>query len=281
MEKVGVMGGGIMGSGIAQVALQSGYHVVLYDNAENALRKGIQGIEKNLARLVEKEKLTTQQTDEIFFRLAYSTDMSALKECDAVIEAIAENIDIKREVLYKLGKICKPETIFATNTSSLSITEMGSFSGRAEQFVGMHFFNPVPIMKLIEIVRGAKTSQATLKTAQELAKRFGHETIEVKEAPLFAVNRILVPMLNEAIFVLGEGIASKEDIDKGMKLGTNQPIGPLALADMVGLDTLLAVVNSLYNETKDSKYRPAPLLVKMVRAGMFGRKNGEGFYTYK
>lgn len=281
INKIGVIGSGIMGSGIAQVAVQSGFSVLFYDINEKNIEKGVACIKGNLDRMVEKGKRTREEADSILLGLSTTTNLSDMSDRDVVFEVVFERMDVKKELFEKLKDICKPEAIFISNTSGLSITEMASASGRDDRFVGMHFFNPVPVMKLVEIIKGYYTSEETMQTAMELASAIGKDPIQVKEAPLFAVNRILIPMLNEAAFVLQEGIASKEDIDKGMVLGTNMPIGPLALADLIGLDTLLMVMETLYNETKDSKYRPAPIYTQLVRAGRYGRKNGKGFYDYK
>lgn len=280
MQKIAVIGAGIMGNGIAQVAAEGDYEVVLYDVSSEGLEKGISRIEKTLKRNVEKEKISQQRADEIQKKIQYTTSIEELKDSDLVIEAIIEQIEPKKKLLAELDKICKPSTIFASNTSGLSITEMASSVERSGQVIGMHFFNPVPVMQLVEIIRGEQTSDETFETAHEVARQFNKVAISVKEAPLFAVNRILTPMINEAIFVLSEGIASAEDIDKGMMLGASHPIGPLALTDLIGLDTMLFVSETLYEETNDSKYRPAPLLKKYVRAGKLGRKTGEGFFKY-
>lgn len=281
MKTIAVVGAGTMGNGIAQVAAETGYEVILYDVNEEGLNKGIERIEKNLKKNVEKEKIDEQTAKDIRARIRPTLQMKDLKDVDIVIEAIIEKIEPKKELFGQLDQICKDETIFASNTSGISITEMAASVKRSSQFIGMHFFNPVPVMKLVEVIRGEQTSDETFQKAHALVEEFNKEAISVEDAPLFAVNRILVPMLNEAIFVLGEGIASAEDIDKGMKLGANHPIGPLALSDLIGLDTLLFVMETLYQETNDSKYRPAPLLKKYVRAGYLGRKTGKGFFTYE
>lgn len=280
IKTVGVLGAGLMGSGIAQVAAESGYLVVLRDIDKQFVDRGLKSIAKNLNRDVEKGRRTREEADAVRGRLTGTTQMEALAGCDFVIEAAVEKIDLKKVIFKELGEICKPGVMLATNTSGLSITEIAAGSGRPQRVIGMHFFNPVPVMKLVELIKGAETDRETVDTAAALVESFGKEAIFVQEAPLFAVNRILVPMLNEAMFVLMEGVASAEDIDKGMRLGANHPIGPLALSDLVGLDTLLFVMETLHQETGDSKYRPCPLLRKMVRAGHLGRKSGRGFYTY-
>ena len=269
-----------MGSGIAQVAAESGYQVVLRDIDNQFIERGLKSISKNLNRDVEKGRRTRENAEVVLKRLVGTTEIETLTHCDFVIEAVVEKMDLKKAIFKELGVICKPGVILATNTSGLSITEIAASCNRPSQVVGMHFFNPVPLMKLVELIKGAETAQETLDTAAAMVDSFGKEPIFVQEAPLFTVNRILVPMLNEAMFVLMEGISSAEDIDKGMRLGANHPIGPLALSDLVGLDTLLFVMETLYQETGDSKYRPCPLLRKLVRAGHFGRKSGRGFYTY-
>lgn len=280
VRTIGVIGAGTMGAGIAQVALVAGYNVMLVDIKEEFVDKGSKYIQKNIQRLVEKQKMTSEQADSNLARLGKHVDLSALSEADMVFEVIVENMSIKKELYKQLDGICKPDTILCSNTSGLSITEMGSFTNRPDRVVGTHFFNPVPVMKLVEIIKGYDTSDETYEIAKSICESFGKTAITVKEAPLFAVNRILVPMINEAIIVLGEGIATAEDIDTGMKLGANHPIGPLALADLIGLDVLLMVTDTLYNETQDSKYRSATLLRKLVRAGHYGRKTGQGFYKY-
>lgn len=280
IKTVGVIGAGLMGSGIAQVAAMSGYQVVLRDIDQQYVDRGLKGIAKNLNRDVEKGRRTREAAEAILGRLTGTTEMETLAGCDFVIEAAVEKMDLKKGIFRELGAICKPGVMLATNTSGLSITEIAASSGRPSRVVGMHFFNPVPVMKLVELIKGAETDQETMDTAAALVDSFGKEAILVQEAPLFAVNRILVPMLNEAMFVLMEGVSSAEDIDKGMMLGANHPIGPLALSDLVGLDTLLFVMETLHQETGDSKYRPCPLLRKLVRAGHLGRKSGRGFYKY-
>lgn len=280
IKTIGVLGAGQMGSGIAQVAAQSGYQVVLRDIAAQYVDKGLQTIKKNLSRDVEKGRRTREDADSIFGRLTGVTELQALAGCDFVIEAVVENMDLKKTIFRELSAVCKPGVMLASNTSGLSVTEIAASSDRPSKVIGMHFFNPVPVMKLVELIKGAATDQETVDTAAALVTSLGKEAIFVQEAPLFAVNRILVPMLNEAMFVLMEGIASAEDIDKGMRLGANHPIGPLALSDLIGLDTMLFVTETLYQETGDSKYRPCPLLRKLVRAGHLGRKTGRGFYTY-
>ncbi|MCL6612328.1 MAG: 3-hydroxybutyryl-CoA dehydrogenase [Peptococcaceae bacterium] len=280
IKTVGVIGAGIMGSGIAQVAARAGFGVVMRDIEDAFVSRGLNTIRKNIDREVQKNRLTREEADAVLGRIRGTTDMGGLSGCDLVIEAAVEKMELKKNIYRELDRICRPGVIFASNTSGLSITEMAAVTGRPAKFIGMHFFNPVPVMRLVELIRGAETDDETLETARDLVKKLGKESIMVNEAPLFAVNRILVPMLNEAMFVLMEGVASAEDIDRGMMLGANHPIGPLALSDMIGLDTLLMVMETLYNETGDSKYRPCPLLRKKVRAGHLGRKTGRGFYDY-
>lgn len=280
IKTIGVIGAGIMGSGIAQVAAQAGYNVIIRDVDQKFINKGMTIIKNNLEKDKNKGRRTEKEVESLWSNLSGTVDMSDLASCDFVIEAAVEKMSIKKEIYKELDDVCGPEAIFATNTSGLSITEIAAATSRPDKVIGMHFFNPVPVMKLVELVKGAETDSATVEAAAALAQNFGKEVIYVEEAPLFAVNRILVPMLNEAMFVLMEGIASAEDIDKGMRLGANHPIGPLALADLIGLDTLLLVMETLYSETGDSKYRPCPLLRKLVRAGHLGRKSGRGFYNY-
>lgn len=278
--KIGVIGSGTMGNGIAQVMADVGYDVVLCDVNKEALERAAKTINTNVGRLYKKQGKELAEATKVLARIDFTTELSSLKDADVVIEAIIEKMDVKKKVFKELDALCEDKTIFASNTSGLSITELGASTDRADRVVGMHFFNPVPVMKLVEVIRGSDTSDDTYEVIIELVRSIGKESISIVDAPLFVVNRILVPFINEAIFVLGEGIASVEDIDKGMMLGANHPIGPLALADMVGLDTLLFVAETLLEETGDSKYRVPPLLRKHVRAGHLGRKSGRGFYQY-
>lgn len=280
MKKVMVLGAGTMGAGIAQVVAQAGYAVVMRDVEMRFVDKGLAAIGKNLAKMVEKDKLTPAGKAEIEGRIQGCADLAEGKDADLVIEAVSENMDLKKKVYQELDTIVQPDAILASNTSSLSITALGAATKRPGQVVGMHFFNPVPVMKLVEVTKGAGTTEATFCAAYEFAQKVGKTPVKVEEAPGFAVNRVLVPMINEAVYLLAEGVASAQDIDTAMKLGANHPIGPLALADMIGLDVCLAVMEVLYTEFSDSKYRPCPLLKKMVRAGYLGRKTGRGFFVY-
>ncbi|WP_027717860.1 3-hydroxybutyryl-CoA dehydrogenase [Desulfovirgula thermocuniculi] len=279
VKTIAVVGAGTMGAGIAQVAAAAGFKVILSDVAPEIVEKALSRIRESLERLAAKGKLRGS-VEEVLGRIETVTGYSGMEGVDLVIEAIVEDIEKKKALFKELDQICRPEAVFCSNTSGLSITEMASATRRPDKVIGTHFFNPVPVMQLVEVIRGEETSDETYSLAVKVCEKMGKTVITVKEAPLFVVNRILVPMINEAIFVLQEGIASAEDIDKGMKLGANHPIGPLALADLIGLDVLLMVMETLYRETGDSKYRPAPLLRKMVRAGHLGRKTGRGFYRY-
>ena len=280
INSVGIIGAGTMGNGIAQACAVVGLKVTMVDINDAAVAKGIATVSGSLDRLIKKDKLTAEQKAAALALIQGSTSYDALKGCDIVIEAATENQALKIKILQLLDETLPAETLVATNTSSISITQLAAVTKRAERFIGMHFFNPVPMMALVEIIRGLQTSDATHDAVKDLALRLGKSPITVKNAPGFVVNRILVPMINEAFFVLAEGLASPEDIDAGMKLGCNQPIGPLALADMVGLDVCLAVMEVYLKEFGDSKYRPCPLLKEMVAAGRLGRKTGRGVYSY-
>ncbi|HKP58003.1 MAG TPA: 3-hydroxybutyryl-CoA dehydrogenase [Polyangiales bacterium] len=281
MKTFGVIGAGQMGSGIAQVAASSGLSVVLIDAKRDLADKAKAGIASHLAKQVEKGKLPRAEADAAVERIAPSGDLAALSQADFVVEAAPESQGVKEKIFAELDKITPPGTVLASNTSSISITALAAATKRPTQVIGMHFMNPVPAMKLVEIIRGLQTSDAAYDTTRQLAESLGKATVLAKEAPGFIVNRILIPMLNEAIFVLEHGLASIDDIDAAMKLGTNQPMGPLQLADLIGLDTVLAICECLHGELGDDKYRPAPLLRRYVAAGWLGRKAGQGFYKYR
>lgn len=280
MKTLGVIGAGTMGNGIAQVAMRAGYQVVMRDVTEEALRRGLAAIEKNLQREVEKERLSSAEKPEILARLRTVTEWDALAEAELIVEAVTENFDIKREVFQMLDRVARPEAILASNTSSIPITKLGAATKRSERVIGMHFMNPVPVMKLVEVIRGAATSDETYNQVLNLAEQLGKVALGCEDYPGFVSNRILMPMINEAIFTLHEGVATRESIDGIMKLGMNHPMGPLTLADFIGLDVCLAIMNVLYEGFGDSKYRPCPLLVRYVDAGWLGRKSGRGFYEY-
>ena len=281
IKKICVLGAGLMGAGIAQTAAQAGFDVSIRDMEDRFVENGMASIKNNLDRAVSKGKMEKDEAQKVMGRIKGTIDLKeAACDADMVIEAIIEVMEVKKQVYKELDTICKKETILASNTSGLSITEMASVTQRAGQVIGMHFFNPVPVMRLVELIKGFSTSDETLDIAKAYVEKIKKTAIEVQEAPGFAVNRILCPMINEAIFVLAEGIASAKDIDDGMMLGANHPIGPLALADMVGLDTILFVLDGFHKELGEDKYRPATLLRKMVRAGHLGRKSGKGFYDY-
>ncbi len=280
ISTVGIVGAGTMGNGIAQACAVSGIHVVMVDIAQAAVDKGVATVGKSLDRLLQKEKITEADKAAALGRIKGSTNYDDLKGAQLVIEAATENHELKNKILKQLDGLLAPEVIIATNTSSISITQLAAVTSRPDRFVGMHFFNPVPMMALVEIIRGLQTSDATHDAVKDLAVRLGKSPITVKNAPGFVVNRILVPMINEAFFVLAEGLATPEDIDTGMRLGCNHPIGPLALADMIGLDVCLAVMEVYVDQFNDSKYRPCPLLREYVAAGRLGRKTGMGVYSY-
>jgi 3-hydroxybutyryl-CoA dehydrogenase len=277
---IGIVGAGLMGSGIAQVCAAAGIGVALYDISESAVQRGLAGIAANLERQVGKQKISAAEAAAIVARIRGATEMAELGGCDFLIEAATEHLATKQDILRRLDGVARPGSIIATNTSSVSITKLAACLADPARLVGMHFFNPVPVMALVEVIRGIQTSDATAAATRALAERIGKTAISARNAPGFVVNRVLVPMINEAVFVLQEGLASAEEIDAGMRLGANHPIGPLALADLIGLDTLLAVMEVFYRDFNDSKYRPAPLLREMVDAGYFGRKSRQGFYRY-
>ncbi len=278
--KICVLGAGTMGAGIAQAFAAKGYEVVMRDIKDEFVDRGLSSINKNLSKLVAKEKITEEQKEDILSRLSGTTEIQYAADCDLVVEAAVENMQIKKQIFAELDEVCGENTILATNTSSLSITEVASATKRPDKVIGMHFFNPAPVMKLVEVIKGMATSEETFATVKEIAENIGKKPVEVAEAPGFVVNRILIPMINEAFGIMAEGIASAEDIDQSMMLGANHPMGPLALGDLIGLDICLAIMDVLYKETGDTKYRAHSLMRKYVRAGWLGRKTGRGVYQY-
>lgn len=280
VKTVGVYGAGLMGRGIAQVALEGGYDVVLYNHRTPTLEKGVAGIQKGFDRKIAKGKITEEKKAEMLGRLKATTDLNDLANVDIVFEAMIEDMELKKDAFAKLAPIVKPEAIFVSNTSSLSITELATASLRPEKFLGMHFFSPVPAMKLVEIINAYDTSADTIETGKAIAKGFGKEFVTVTDVPMFIANRVMCPMMNEAAILAGENVCSYEDIDKACELGYNLPMGPLKLADAIGIDIMISVMESLYQETADSKYRPAHLYKVLYRAGRLGRKSGKGFYDY-
>lgn len=280
VKTVGVYGAGLMGRGIAQVALEGGYDVVLYNHRTPTLEKGVAGIQKGFDKKIAKGKITEEKKAEMLGRLKATTDLNDLANVDIVFEAMIEDMELKKDAFAKLAPIVKPEAIFVSNTSSLSITELATASLRPDKFLGMHFFSPVPAMKLVEIINAYDTSEDTIETGKAIAKGFGKEFVTVTDVPMFIANRVMCPMMNEAAILAGENVCSYEDIDKACELGYNLPMGPLKLADAIGIDIMISVMESLYQETADSKYRPAHLYKVLYRAGRLGRKSGKGFYDY-
>jgi 3-hydroxybutyryl-CoA dehydrogenase len=280
IERIGVVGAGTMGNGIAQAFAVAGHAVTMTDIGQPQVDRGLKAVDASLERLVKKEKMSAGDKAAALGRIKTATDVAALKDCDLLIEAATENLELKLKLFAQLDGLAKADAVLATNTSSISITRLAAATKRPDKVIGMHFFNPVPVMQLVELIRGLATSDATYAAVEAVTKKIGKSPVKVRNSPGFVVNRMLCPMINEAIFALGEGLATAAEIDEAMKLGCNHPIGPLALCDLIGLDVELAVLNVLYEGFKDPKYRPAPLLVEMVEAGYLGRKTGRGFFSY-